>query len=124
VDGDACTGVELVAANGTRTTERCRALVVATGGFEANRDWLAEYWGPRAHGFMVRGTPYNDGRMLRALLDHGAERVGDPRRAPAIAVDARGPANDGGIVTRLDTVPLGIVVNREGRRFYDEGEDI
>jgi tricarballylate dehydrogenase len=40
-----------------------------------------------------------------------------------VAVDARGPQFDGGIVTRLDTVPFGIVVNRKGRRFSDEGAD-
>ncbi len=40
-----------------------------------------------------------------------------------MAVDARGPKFDGGIVTRLDSIPFGIVVNREARRFYDEGED-
>ena len=40
-----------------------------------------------------------------------------------MAVDARAPKFDGGIVTRLDSVPFGIVVNRDARRFYDEGED-
>ena len=100
------------------------AVVVAAGGFEANRDWLAEYWGPAAQNFIVRGTPYNDGRVLRLLLDAGACSVGDPRGVHAIAVDARSPAFDGGIVTRLDAPPIGIVVNRDGRRFYDEGEEI
>ena len=38
-------------------------------------------------------------------------------------MDARAPKFDGGIVTRLDSVPFGIAVNREGERFYDEGED-
>jgi tricarballylate dehydrogenase len=124
VEGDRCTGVALRIGDGTATTVSCGSLVVATGGFEANRDWLAEYWGPKALGFFVRGTPYNDGSLLHALLDRGARRVGDPRGAHAIAVDARGPAFDGGIVTRLDTVPLGIVVDRRGHRFYDEGEDV
>jgi tricarballylate dehydrogenase len=40
-----------------------------------------------------------------------------------VAIDARAPRFDGGIVTRLDCVPFGIVVNKHGRRFYDEGED-
>lgn len=39
-------------------------------------------------------------------------------------MDARGPKYDGGIATRIDSIPFGIVVNRDGRRFYDEGEDI
>jgi len=50
--------------------------------------------------------------------------MGDPKGFHAIAVDARAPKFDGGIVTRLDVVPFGIVVNRFSRRFYDEGEDI
>jgi tricarballylate dehydrogenase len=40
-----------------------------------------------------------------------------------VAVDARSPKFDGGIVTRLDSVPFGVVVNKHGLRFYDEGED-
>jgi tricarballylate dehydrogenase len=40
-----------------------------------------------------------------------------------VAVDGRAPKFDGGIITRLDSVPFGIVVNQQGQRFYDEGED-
>jgi tricarballylate dehydrogenase len=40
-----------------------------------------------------------------------------------VAIDARAPLYDGGICTRIDCVSLGVVVNTEGRRFYDEGED-
>jgi tricarballylate dehydrogenase len=57
------------------------------------------------------------------MLDAGAEPIGDPRQCHAIAVDARAPRFDGGIVTRLDSLPFGIVVNRHAERFYDEGED-
>ena len=101
-----------------------RALVVAAGGFEANLEWLREAWGAAADNFIIRGTPYNTGKVLRLMLDAGAEPVGDPRQCHAIAVDARAPRFDGGIVTRLDSLPFGIVVNRNGERFYDEGEDV
>lgn len=57
------------------------------------------------------------------MLDGGAQPVGDPTQCHAVAVDARAPKFDGGIVTRLDCVSLGIVVNRLAERFYDEGED-
>jgi len=103
---------------------RAQALVAASGGFEANLEWLKETWGPAAENFLIRGTPYNKGTVLRMLLDAGAEPVGDPTQCHAVAIDGRAPKFDGGIVTRLDCVPLGIVVNREGRRFYDEGEDL
>ena len=102
----------------------CDAVVVATGGFEANIPWLRRYWGESADGFVIRGTPYNDGAALAALYERGAKAVGDPKGFHAVAVDARAPKFDGGIVTRVDAIPFGIVVNKFGRRFYDEGEDL
>jgi len=109
--------------NGTSRKVRAKTVVAAAGGFEANLDWLKEVWGESAENFIIRGTPYDRGRVLRMLLDSGAKAVGDPRQCHAVAVDARAPKFDGGIVTRLDCVPFGIVVNKHARRFYDEGED-
>ena len=102
---------------------RAKSVVVASGGFQANLSWLKECWGEAADSFIIRGSPYDQGRPLRVLLDHGAKPVGDPRQCHAVAIDARAPKYDGGIVTRLDCVPFGIVVNKYARRFYDEGED-
>ncbi|HEV8395556.1 MAG TPA: FAD-dependent tricarballylate dehydrogenase TcuA [Vicinamibacterales bacterium] len=113
-----------IVVDGEHRVVRARAAVVATGGFEANLEWLKEAWGAAAEHFIVRGTPYNTGAVLRLLLDAGAVPVGDPRGCHAIAVDARAPRFDGGIVTRLDCIPLGIVVNRHGDRFADEGQDL
>src|SRR5205814_1605041 len=42
-----------------------KAVVLASGGFEANLEWLREAWGPPADNFIVRGTPYNQGRVLK-----------------------------------------------------------
>lgn len=113
-----------ITTDGSPIEIRAKALVAASGGFEANIEWLSEAWGHAAMNFIIRGTPYNRGKILRLLLDHGADQVGDPSQFHAIALDARAPKFDGGIVTRLDTVPLGIVVNQRGQRFYDEGEDL
>ncbi len=110
--------------NGVPTELRAKAAVFASGGFEANIEWLKEAWGEAAENFLIRGTPFNTGRVLKLLLDAGAGQVGDPKQCHAVAIDARAPKFDGGIVTRLDCLPLGIVVNREGVRFYDEGEDL
>ncbi len=110
--------------NRTPMELRAKAVVFAAGGFEANLEWLKEAWGDAAENFLIRGTPFNKGRVLKLLLDGGAEPVGDPRQCHAVAIDARAPKFDGGIVTRLDCLPLGIVVNRDGARFYDEGEDL
>ena len=113
-------------------TERLGAssCVLAAGGFESNRDWLREAWGQNERGewpaenFLIRGTRFNQGTLLKHLLDdHGADRIGDPTQAHMVAIDARAPLYDGGICTRIDCVSLGVVVNRDGQRFYDEGED-
>ncbi|MEQ1886351.1 MAG: FAD-dependent tricarballylate dehydrogenase TcuA [Bryobacteraceae bacterium] len=103
---------------------RAKALVVASGGFEANFEWLEEAWGEAARNFIVRGTPYNRGTVLKMLLSAGADSIGDPTQGHCVAIDGRAPKFDGGIVTRLDCVPLGIVVNRNAVRFYDEGEEL
>lgn len=114
----------VLSSGGKTFNVRAKSLVVASGGFQADTDWLVRAWGPAAGNFLIRGTPYNRGRLLSDLLAQGAEPVGDPTQCHAVAIDARAPRFDGGIVTRLDCVPFSIVVNREAQRFYDEGEDV
>jgi tricarballylate dehydrogenase len=110
--------------DGSSVEVHAAALVAAAGGFEANIEWLREYWGEAANNFLIRGTPYNRGSILKMLLNKGVQEVGDPTQCHAVAIDARAPRYDGGIITRLDCVVFGIVVNKEAVRFYDEGEDI
>ena len=47
--------------NGTLKTIRAASAVIASGGFEANLEWLREVWGDAAKNFIVRGTPHNTG---------------------------------------------------------------
>lgn len=114
----------IISVKGNKMSAKGRAVIFASGGFEANLEWLKRYWGNKAENFIVRGSRYNDGKGLQLLLDKGAEIVGDPKEMHSVAVDARSPKYDGGIVTRVDAIPFGIVVNIHGKRFYDEGEDI
>jgi tricarballylate dehydrogenase len=106
-----------------------RSCVLAAGGFESNREWLREAWGVNQRGewpadnFLIRGTRFNTGTLLKFMLDAGADPVGDATQAHMVAIDARAPLYDGGICTRIDCVSLGVVVNRDAERFYDEGED-
>jgi tricarballylate dehydrogenase len=109
--------------NGKAQSVRGRALIAAAGGFEANIEWLRKYWGDAADNFLIRGTPYNRGEVLRMLLDAKVAPVGDATQFHGVAIDARAPKFDGGIATRLDSIIFGIVVDRDGKRFYDEGED-
>jgi tricarballylate dehydrogenase len=110
--------------DGTQSYKRGRCVILASGGFEADKDWLASAWGDAARNFLIRGTPYNTGEILKGVLAGGADQVGDPTQCHAVAIDGRAPEYDGGIVTRVDCVPFSIVVNQEGNRFYDEGEDV
>jgi len=106
-----------------------RSCVLAAGGFESNRDWLREAWGVNERGerpadnFLIRGTRFNTGTLLRFMIDAGADTIGDPTQSHMVAIDARAPLYDGGICTRIDCVSLGVVLNRHAERFYDEGED-
>ena len=112
----------VVSRNGSSQEVHAKALVAAAGGFQANLAWLKQAWGEAADNFLIRGTPYDTGTILRILMDRGAKTVGDPAQCHAVAIDARAPRFDGGIVTRVDSIPIGIVVNKHATRFYDEGE--
>jgi tricarballylate dehydrogenase len=106
-----------------------RACVLAAGGFESNREWMRQAWGQNelgewpADNFLIRGTRFNQGVPLKQMMNLGADIIGEPSQSHCVAIDARAPLYDGGIVTRVDCVSLGVMLNREARRFYDEGED-
>ncbi|EHP39719.1 tricarballylate dehydrogenase [Cupriavidus basilensis OR16] len=106
-----------------------RSCVLAAGGFESNREWLREAWGQNADGdwpadnFLIRGTRFNMGVLLKFMIEAGADAIGDPSQSHCVAIDARAPLYDGGICTRVDCVSLGVMLNRNAERFYDEGED-
>jgi len=124
LDGDDNRCTVTVAGRGEPERVVAKTVVACAGGHQANLDWLRRDIGPAVDGFMVRGTPYATGGVLRCLLEAGAMPVGDPARCHMVAVDARGPKFDGGIVTRITAIPHGIVVDRECRRFYDERADL
>ncbi len=85
-------------------------------GENARGEWPAD-------NFLIRGTRFNQGVLLKFMMDAGADIIGDPSQSHCVAIDAVAPLYDGGICTRVDCVSLGIVVNRDAERFYDEGED-
>lgn len=133
--GHAMTG--LVEHHGRVTGVRCRtgaeeiqitapATVIAAGGFEADPRLRALYLGPNWDVAKVRGTPYNTGEALEAMLAAGALPYGHWSGCHSIAWDAGAPATGDRVLTnRLSrqSYPLGLVVNRDGERFLDEGAD-
>ncbi len=129
VDAIELTDGRFVAARIGAERIEARAGVLAAGGFESNRPWLREAWGRNADGewpadnFLIRGTRFNTGVLLKFMIDAGADTIGDPSQSHCVAIDARAPLYDGGICTRVDCVSLGVMLNRDAVRFYDEGED-
>ncbi|MFD2175728.1 FAD-dependent tricarballylate dehydrogenase TcuA [Rhodobacter lacus] len=85
------------------------AVVLACGGT-----------GPQAAQIANRGTPEQAGAPLLWALNAGAAAAGRPGDGHFVAVDARAPRADAGIVSRVDGMHLGLVVGADGRRFYDE----
>jgi tricarballylate dehydrogenase len=128
VDAIELDGERFVAARIGSERIEARSCVLAAGGFESNREWLREAWGQVngewvAENFLIRGTRFNMGVLLKFMIEAGADSIGDPSQSHCVAIDARAPLYDGGICTRVDCVSLGVVVNRNAERFYDEGED-
>jgi tricarballylate dehydrogenase len=111
---------------GHRGVIEAGAVILASGGFEADAERRAAALGPAWRHARVRGTPYNTGEMLFAALAAGATPAGDWSGAHAIAWDAAAPDHGDRAVTNRYSrqgYPFGLVVNAEGRRFLDEGAD-
>lgn len=121
-EGDAVIGVRT--AEQTYTAE---SVVIAAGGFEANAQWRQRYLGEGWQHAKVRGTPYNTGELIDAALRIGADRGGDWSTCHSVPWDASFSDNQSNrnLTYRLSRYgyPLGIVVNRRGDRFLDEGAD-
>jgi succinate dehydrogenase/fumarate reductase flavoprotein subunit len=106
-----------------------KAVILAAGGFESNPLMRSQYLGPgweRAH---VRGTPYNTGECLEmAIRDTSAQRAGEWSGCHSVAWDANSPANSGDREISNEFTksgyPLGITINNQGERFFDEGADL
>lgn len=102
------------------------AVVLACGGFEANPAWRARYLGPGWDLAKVRGTRFNTGDGIRMAIDVGAANRGNWSGCHAVAWDLNAPefgdleVGDG---FQKHSYPFGIMVNRAGRRFVDEGAD-
>lgn len=112
-----------VVANGAELS--ADAVILAAGGFHANTEWRVRYLGQGWDLAKVRGSRYNTGNVIRAALDLGARSHGNWSGCHSVFFDAG--ADDFGDISVLNQqknyFTLGIVVNREGRRFFDEGAD-
>ena len=113
----------------TKTDESVRpadAVVLASGGFEANAAWRTRYLGPGWELARVRGTRFNTGDGIRMALDAGAASRGHWSGCHAVGWDLNAPEFgdlDVGDAFQKHSYPLGIIVNANGERFVDEGAD-
>lgn len=126
-EGGAVRGVRYVADDGLPGELLAESIVLASGGFEANAEMRERYLGPGWANAKVRGTPSNTGELLLEALALGAAKGGDWESCHSVQWDAFLPENESNreLTNRLtrQSYPLGIVVNRDGRRFLDEGAD-
>jgi tricarballylate dehydrogenase len=105
---------------------QAKAVVLASGGFEANAEWRTRYLGPGWDLVKVRGTRFNTGDGIRMALDAGAMPYGNWSGCHAVGWDRNAPefgdlsVGDG---FQKHSYPFGIMVNARGRRFVDEGAD-
>jgi len=105
----------------------CRAVVLASGGFEANPEWRARYLGPDWELARVRGTRHNTGDGIRMALEVGAQPYGHWSSCHAVAWDLNAPPFGDrrvGDLFQKHSYPLGLIVNKRGERFVDEGADL
>ncbi len=110
---------------------RCKGVVLGCGGFQASPALRAQYLGSGWDLTKVRGSRYDTGDGIRMALDIGAQPFGHWSGAHATPIDANAGDYEGGFLdpagrrfrTHRYRWTLGIMVNTEGRRFVDEGED-
>ena len=102
------------------------AVVLGCGGFEANMAWRAQYLGRPWDHARVRGTRHNQGDGLRMAMEIGAMPWGQWSGCHATPIDAEAPPYGDRELTdktnRLSYV-YGVMLNKQGLRFVDEGED-
>lgn len=111
---------------GRRQDIAAKAVILASGGFEANAAWRARYLGPGWDLARVRGSRFNTGRTIGAAFDIGAMSYGHWSGCHSVAWDYNAPPfGDLNIGDQFQkhSYPLGIMVNRDGKRFVDEGAD-
>jgi tricarballylate dehydrogenase len=126
LDGGRVTGVVVAGSEGEYVLN-ADSVILTAGGFESDPALRREFLGEGWENAKVRGTPCNTGDMLLAALDIGAARGGDWNTCHSVQWDAFTENNESNreLTNRLtrQSYPLGIIVNRDGERFLDEGAD-
>jgi len=118
-------GVKLRDDDGIREVT-AKAVVLGCGGFEANVQMRTQHIGPLVGAAKVRGTPHNQGDGLRMALAIGAMPWGQWSGCHATPISADwGEFAPRALTDRSNRLSYlyGVMLNRQGARFVDEGED-
>ncbi len=107
---------------GERTRFTGDAVILAAGDYGSSKEARTRYYGPGYGNMTVRGSRYNTGEAVEAAMDVGAKSDGEWGDAHMAIIDTASPAVEGGI-TRIDGYQYGLIINHDGDRFVDEGED-
>ena len=104
---------------GARRALPADAVVLACGGFQGSADMMRTHFGERGPSMRLisPGTRLDSGDGVRMATQLGADLSGDWTGMHAEPVDARAK-NSAPVVL---VYPYGIVVDRTGRRLFDEG---
>ncbi|MFQ6398063.1 FAD-dependent tricarballylate dehydrogenase TcuA [Nocardia sp. KC 131] len=124
-DDTGVTGV-VVKHNGQTREQRADAVILASGGFQANAEWRTRYLGQSWDLAKVRGTMYNTGDGHRMAMEIGASPTGNWSGCHAVGWERNAPEfGDLAIGDNFQkhSYPFGIMINADGRRFLDEGAD-
>ena len=126
VAGDDGVTAVRVKQNGITKVVNSKAVVLASGGFEANHEWRSRYLGPGWDLAKVRGSRFNGGDGIRMALDIGAAPYGHWSGCHAVGWERNAPefgdlkVGDG---FQKHSYPFSIMLNANGERFVDEGAD-
>jgi len=120
-DGTRVTGITAVSGDG-RLKFESDAVILACGAYESNPEKRARYYGPGFDDMKVRGSGYNTGEGIDMAIDAGANATGQWSGAHMAIIDANAPDVAGG-ANRVDGYQYGLILNVDGERFVDEGDD-
>lgn len=101
---------------------RADVVIAAAGGYESSEEQRTRYYGPEYDAMTVRGSRYNTGEGIEMVLDAGGRATGQWGGAHMALIDSAAPKYEGG-ANRVDGYQYGVLINDEGERFFDEGED-
>ncbi|WHY72371.1 FAD-dependent tricarballylate dehydrogenase TcuA [Fictibacillus enclensis] len=125
-DNEQISGV-VIQQKGQEQTVEAKSVVLACGSFEANKEMRSKHIGSEWEAAIVRGTEYNTGDGIKMALELGAQTFGEWDGCHSIGTDANVPKvgdfTKPGDIFKKHSYPLGIMLNKDGHRFVDEGAD-